>query len=193
MLGITYDGAPLVGIVAFPLDDFRQTVWGGPGLGLYNIEPRHASPCNTAPTARPTVGLSYWVAEDPDRLAAVEAALPPQLFDIDTSMGGSGRLCVEVLEGKIDAARCHGFKWDAAAPAALLAAVGGHLTDMEGKVLSYHAKTEHANPGGVILSVNDHWRYLGHDTSRNALQPASQKAAAATSNPAVAISAAAGE
>lgn len=193
MLGITHRGAPLVGIIAFPLDDFRKTVWGGPGFGLYNIEPGDTVFDGGTPVATPRVGLSYWVAEDPDRLAAVEAALPPQLFDIDTSMGGSGRLCVEVLEGKIDAARCHGFKWDAAAPAALLAAVGGHLTDMDGKVLSYHAKTEHANPGGVILSVNDHWRYLGHDPSRNASQPLLQRAVATTIKPAVAISEAAGE
>ena len=71
-------------------------------------------------------------------------------------------MCVDVLEGKIDAARCHGFKWDAAAPAALLAAVGGHLTDMDGRGLSFRAETERANRGGVILSVRDHWRYLGH-------------------------------
>eukprot|EP01043_Picozoa_sp_COSAG02_P037914 COSAG02_NODE_2883_length_7817_cov_7.827805_4_plen_263_part_00 len=164
MLGVTHNGAPVAGIVAFPLDDSRRTVWGGPGLGLYNIEPRgYFGTCsNNAPTVRPTVGLSYWVAENPTKLATVEAALPPELFDIDTSAGGSGRLCVDVLEGKIDAARCHGFKWDAAAPAALLAAVGGQLTDMDGRGLSFCAETERANLGGVILSVSDHWRYLGH-------------------------------
>lgn len=32
-----------------------------------------------------------------------------------------------------------GFKWDTAAPAALLGAVGGQLTDMNGAVLVYHA------------------------------------------------------
>lgn len=163
MLGVTCNGEPLLGIVAFPLDESRKTVWGGPGLGLYNSE--HVRSYKTTPAARPRVGLSYWVAEDPTKLAAVEAALPPQLFDIDTSAGGSGRLCVDVLEGKIDAARCHGFKWDAAAPAALLAAVGGQLTDMNGRALSYLAETEHANRGGVILSASDHWRYLGHETT----------------------------
>lgn len=195
MLGITHRGAPLVGIVAFPLDGSRKTVWGGPGLGLYNVHLGHTAPCETVAT--PLVGVSYWVAEDPAKLAAVKAALPTHLFDIDTSAGGSGRLCVDVLEGKINAARCHGFKWDAAAPAALLAAVGGQLTDMSGKTLSYHADVEQANRGGVILSVSDHWKYLGHaETASESLlqqkQPVVPSALELTSHPAVAVSPTAG-
>lgn len=190
LLGIAHRGSPLVGIVAFPLDDSRKTVWGGPRIGLHNVDSGHMTPLDTALTASPLVGLSYWVAEDPDKLAAVEAALPPQLFDLDTSAGGSGRLCVDVLEGKIDAARCHGFKWDAAAPAALLAAVGGQLTDMTGKALSYHAGTEQANRGGVILSLNDHWRYLGHEASSES--PRLSSASEVTGSPPVAVSPASG-
>ena len=60
-------------------------------------------------------------------------------------------------------AGCHGFKWDSCAPAALLGALGGQITDMNGGVLSYHSLAEQANPaGGVVASAADHWRFLGH-------------------------------
>jgi hypothetical protein len=67
------------------------------------------------------------------------------------------------LRQNVFRAGCHGFKWDSCAPAALLGALGGQITDMNGGVLSYHSLAEQANPaGGVVASAADHWRFLGH-------------------------------
>ena len=105
MIGIAYRGAPLAGVVSFPLDDARPLpVWGGPALGLHGVAVA-AGAAAAAPDDRPVVGLSWWVAEDAGKLAAVEAALPQEKFRIDTTAGGSGHLVVKVLEGKLDAAR----------------------------------------------------------------------------------------
>ena len=161
MVGIAHRGSPLAGIITFPLDDARPAaIWGGPQLGLHGLTPvPRAVP---AGGARPAVGLSYWVANDVEKLAAVHEALPEPLFELDASAGGMGHLCVLLLEGRLDAVRGHGFKWDTAAPAALLGAVGGMITDMDGGMLSYHREAEQENRGGVIASVAEHWRYVGH-------------------------------
>ena len=44
------------------------------------------------PAAKPSVGLSWWVAADPAKMAAVEDDLPQRMFELDTSHGGIGAL-----------------------------------------------------------------------------------------------------
>lgn len=44
------------------------------------------------------------------------------------------------------------MKWDICAPEAILAAIGGKLTDAHGKQYSYHKDVEHVNKGGVFAS-----------------------------------------
>ena len=44
-------------------------------------------------------------------------------------------------------------KWDTCAPEALLTALGGRLTDMQGEDYQYHSTVQHQNSQGVLATA----------------------------------------
>lgn len=69
-----------------------------------------------------------------------------------------------LIEGKVNAyvfASKGCKKWDTCAPEAVLAAVGGRLTDMHGIKMSYGADVQRKNTGGILATVSDHEYVVG--------------------------------
>ena len=80
-----------------------------------------------------------------------------------TPAGGAGFKAWEVAKGAQDA-YVHATlikKWDICPGDALLGALGGKMTDLDGKEIDYSGKPAHVkNEGGVLATLHDHTNFL---------------------------------
>lgn len=85
--------------------------------------------------------------------SAVSALQPTDVLRV----GGAGHKVLLIIEGKAHAyvyPRPGCKKWDTCAPEALLASVGGKLTDVFGKAYEYHRDVQLVNAGGVLATYD---------------------------------------
>lgn len=74
----------------------------------------------------------------------------------------SGYKTLAVVEGKADV-YVHSTiikKWDLCAGNAILEALHGNMTTLEGKNLDYSSQAEYKNEGGVVATLTNHRYYL---------------------------------
>jgi 3'(2'), 5'-bisphosphate nucleotidase len=123
-VGLSIDGAPVIGAVALP------------GLGLtLTSEAGHIIP---AATARPRMLVSR------TRPAAEALAVAQALGAELVPMGSAGAKAMAVLRGEADIYLHSGgqYEWDNCAPAAVALAAGLHVSRIDGTALTYN----NANP-----------------------------------------------
>uniref|UniRef100_A0A8C8D037 3'(2'),5'-bisphosphate nucleotidase n=1 Tax=Oncorhynchus tshawytscha TaxID=74940 RepID=A0A8C8D037_ONCTS len=109
LIGISYGGKAIAGVINQPFNYQTADMWGMPGLGAFGFE----------------------LQEVPDGRHTVDAMVP---HDVNR-VGGAGNKIVQLVEGKASAcvfASLGTKKWDTCAPEAILHALRGKLTDMHG-------------------------------------------------------------
>lgn len=133
LVGIAYNGSPIAGVIHQPFlklgEKFGRTLWGIPRIGYGGFT-----------LAAPSKDKKVITTTRSHSNARVEAVLESMKPDDIIRVGGAGNKAILLMEGKCNAyvfasAGCQ--KWDTCAPEAVLAAIGGKLTDMAGQPYSY--------------------------------------------------------
>ena len=164
LIGIAVNGDAVAGAVGLPFDggsadSAAAIVYAVVGAGPPQVHgergPSHEGMHRggvPATGARPL--LVAGDAYDPALMAAYAAALGDG--GRTALVGGTGRKCLAVVEGRADVAimNLQSNSWDTCAPEALVHAAGGELTDLFGERLVYLADptlpASHLNKCGVI-------------------------------------------
>jgi 3'(2'), 5'-bisphosphate nucleotidase len=158
LVGIAVNGTPVGGVIHQPFvaknDDKGRTMWGIPGVGFGGFEYKN-----------PPEGKRIITTTRSHSNARVEAALAALTPTEILRIGGAGHKATLLMEGKAHAyvyASPGCKKWDTCAPEAVLRAVGGILTDLQGKPYSYNKDVEHLNAGGLLATApgQDHEWYV---------------------------------
>lgn len=79
-----------------------------------------------------------------------------------TAAGGAGYKTLEVIKGNQDA-YIHSTlikKWDICAGNAILSALDGKMTTLDGKYIDYHRAEDAKNEGGLVATLYDHDLYV---------------------------------
>ena len=170
LIGITFRAEPLAGIISEPFysakgrqaeqegrgddDGVRGHVtWGCVGVGAFGVQPLTAEEVEVRATSGPGLWLAATAVdrEKPSLTNAISCLAPAGQY----RAGGSGNKLLRVIEGKCDVYLQPGpgtYRWDICAGAAILAAMGGGVTDRNGKSYSFVPGPHHtlANTGGIL-------------------------------------------
>ncbi|KAK7504776.1 hypothetical protein BaRGS_00003804 [Batillaria attramentaria] len=160
LIGVAVNGIATGGVINQPYYNYQagpdaklgRCIWGMLGVGAFGFE-RQTPPEgeNIITTTRSHSNRA--VTE------AVEACQPSQVVRV----GGAGHKVLLLIEGKVHAyvfASKGCKKWDTCAPEAVLHAVGGRLTDLLGKPITYGVDVKFPNSTGVLASVSNHDWYV---------------------------------
>ena len=143
MVCVAYRGEPLMGIVHQPFLDKTYFAWVNKGRSLPEAASREASE-----KLRIIVSRSH--AGDVEKVARETLGESVEVI----RAGGAGYKTLQVLSGAADL-YLHVTKikkWDICAPNALLSAVGGTMTTLDGKGISYSGAGGVANDGGLLAT-----------------------------------------
>jgi len=158
LVGIAVNGAAVGGVIHQPFlevgGQIGRTLWGIPGVGFGGIT------LSAAPKDKKIITTTRSHSN-----ARVEAALASLKPDDILRVGGAGNKAILLMEGLAHAyvfASQGCKKWDTCAPEAVLIAMGGRLTDMDGKNYSYSKDVQHVNEGGLLATApgEDHDWYV---------------------------------
>ncbi|KAI3383989.1 hypothetical protein SNEBB_001779 [Seison nebaliae] len=150
LVGMAYNERPIAGIICQPFFNegkTSRTLWsivGGKTVGL--------NPLPRTKEKDSELILTQTKSHQSEITNLCKEAIAPTKT---LSMGGAGNKGLSVLEGKADVYvhACIGTKrWDTCAIEAFTMALGGKMTDLEGKLYSYSTKIDNAhNLGGVLF------------------------------------------
>lgn len=157
LIGIAVDGIAVAGVVNQPFFGFDvegmsptkwgRSIWGVVGLGSFGpFEQKLLAKdkkiiCTTRSHASHDVN------------ACIEAMQPDEVL----RQGGAGNKVLRVIEGDAHAyvfASPGTKKWDTCAPEAVLVAMGGALTDMQGNKIKYDKDVKFPNSAGVLATIS---------------------------------------
>lgn len=137
LIGIAVNGKPVGGVIHQPYytESEGRTLWGVSGVGYGGFD-------LIAPPEEQRIATTTRSHSIP----RVESALVAIKADQILRVGGAGHKALLLLEGKahvyLFASRgCK--KWDTCAPEAILNAVGGKLTKLDGEHYQYHKEVIH--------------------------------------------------
>ncbi|XP_030370814.1 3'(2'),5'-bisphosphate nucleotidase 1 [Scaptodrosophila lebanonensis] len=173
LIGIAVKDSAVGGIIHQPYykqpsGELGRTIWGLKGLGTGGFTSK------AAPEGQfiITTTRSHSNALHQQALDAFSAT---EILKV----GGAGFKVLQLLEGKAHAyvfATPGCKKWDTCAPEAVLEALGGTLTDINGTHYSYHADVEHVNRTGVLASLGQNHTQLVEKIPADVRQAVSAKA-----------------
>lgn len=155
MVCVTVKGKPLLGVIHNPFQ--QNTVWAWVGRGKSSNMVTGGDVANEAPRKTKVIISRSHSGEVTDTVK--------KAFGAETEVipaGGAGYKTVQVISGKVDA-YVHTTlikKWDLCAGNALLKAVGGKMTTLTGKELSYEFGSQEAVDEGVLATLHNHEIYL---------------------------------
>lgn len=155
MVCVALKGHAVIGVIHKPFINF--TAWGWAGKG---ISPKlHVSRTQGGPKDDiPQIIVSRSHAGDvKDK---VKAAFGDKTEVIPA--GGAGYKSLAVIEGDVDA-YIHVTmikKWDICAGNAILNAVNGNMTTLDGLPIDYSSREEYTNEGGVLATLYNYKYYL---------------------------------
>ncbi|KAL3117336.1 hypothetical protein niasHT_006363 [Heterodera trifolii] len=180
LIGITYKGRPVAGIVHQPFYNGEQsrTVWSIVGVGTFGLQKtaqqianiqRGKAIIDLCDCAVPNVLISP-PFQLMDKCRRGSLSLPHaspnwfkshwtrwwrELISEVECVEGAGFKVLRVLEGATAYVYAAGGtkKWDIAAPEALLIAAGGTLSDMSGRQICYGPSVQLANSGGLLATA----------------------------------------
>lgn len=149
LIGIAVNGRAVGGIIHQPYYNYKnpeaqlgRTIWGLTGLG-------HGGFTAHDPPKDKFILTTTRSHSDATVQRALDALKPDEVLKV----GGAGHKVLLLIEGKAHAyvfASRGCKKWDTCAPEAILACVGGRLTDMHGKNYAYDKDVPFPNAGGVF-------------------------------------------
>ena len=165
MVCIAIRGEPVVGVIHKPFSGKTAWGWYGPGFLSQDVQDDIKAHFGTSDykqhqdlskakiiVSRSHAGKVHEVAK---------SAFGPNVNV--TPAGGAGFKAWEVAKGAQDA-YVHATlikKWDICPGDALLAALGGKMTDLSGKEIDYSGKPAYVKAeGGVLATLHDHSAFL---------------------------------
>lgn len=146
MIGLLFNGEPVVGAVGIPADD--KTVWGGRDIGVF-IEDDPITLEHLGSVAEATI-----VHSRSHKSASLQAVLDRLSARDSVAAGSAGYKAAHLLAGKahIYIHPSRGTKWwDSVAPAALVLAGGGYFGDARAEAICYQGDREHMS--GLLFAV----------------------------------------
>eukprot|EP00092_Neocalanus_flemingeri_P040989 GFUD01044632.1.p1 GENE.GFUD01044632.1~~GFUD01044632.1.p1 ORF type:complete len:346 (+),score=67.80 GFUD01044632.1:158-1195(+) len=160
MVCIAVKGKPTIGIIHKPFD--KITAWGWAGedvlskVLLDDVANNKANVHTDLSTARIIVSRSHsgTVNETAQNLLGPGITVTPA--------GGAGYKAWEVIKGTQDA-YIHTTlikKWDICPGAAILSALNGKLTTLDGEEIDYGNGDEEKNKGGLLATMYNHDKFL---------------------------------
>jgi len=164
MVCIAVKGKPTIGVIHKPFAESDKTAWGWAGdVGVVG-QAIKVDASNNAPnvkdsslaTARIIVSRSHSGKVNETAQAAFGSGVKV------TPAGGAGFKTWEVVKGTQDA-YVHTTlikKWDICSGNAILAALGGKMTTLEGDLIDYSTADKAKNEGGLLATMFNHDRYL---------------------------------
>lgn len=162
LIGIAVKGKAVAGIISQPYFNYEagpgvplgRIIWGIVGLGAFGLA-RQNPPQDKRIITTTRSHMTASVTE------AINACEPTSILQV----GGAGHKVLLLIEGKAHAylfASPGCKKWDTCAPEAILHAVGGRLTDVNGRKYEYHSSVEKKNQHGTLATAlaEEHDWYL---------------------------------
>ena len=161
MVCITVDGRPVAGVIHHPnfsAEFPAETTWAWVGRGGSEGLVQSASSTKTREITASMDHLSLIVSRSHG--GAVNASAR-KAFGLATKVvlaGGAGYKVLQVIRGKVD-----GYvhvtcikKWDICSGDAILRALGGKMTKLDGEEIDYSADITPKNEGGLLASLTNH-------------------------------------
>lgn len=156
LVGIAVHGKAVAGVIAQPFYNYTagpnvsvgRVIWAIVGLGSFGVVPKHPPPDQRVITATRS-------RMSPAVLRTINACEPTKILQV----GGAGHKVLLLIDGKAHAYICASSacsKWDTCAPEAVLHAVGGKLTDINGTSYQYHPGVERYNRSGTLATAYAH-------------------------------------
>jgi len=139
LIGISYKGRPIAGIVNRPF--VNQTIWGIVGVGVFGLKTRPED-------SKRDTKRRVCVTTRSHGGKAIEEYLTMVKPDKVIRAGGAGGKVLMILEGDADAYVFPSLgtkKWDTCAPEAVLLAAKGLCTEPDGKTFLRYEKNQEAN------------------------------------------------
>jgi len=171
MVCVAVRGKPVIGVIHKPFDDVTAWAWAGPNYLSKHVQEEQAKLKEKLGTSnvhgdqkdlshtRIIVSRSH--AGDVNRTAMAAFGTGARV----EGAGGAGYKAWEVSRGAQDV-YVHVTlikKWDICAGTALLEAVGGKMTTLDGSDVDYSGRpppAEVKNTGGVLATMHDHQSYV---------------------------------
>ncbi|OWF45045.1 inositol monophosphatase 3-like [Mizuhopecten yessoensis] len=159
MICVAVKGSPKIGVIYKPF--LQQIAWAWVGYGhSENLKNVQKSPSDGK------VKLPKKIIVSRSHSGPVEK-IAKQAYGNDTQIipaGGAGYKTLEVISGNADA-YVHTTlikKWDICAGNAVLSALNGKMTTLEGDTIDYKAGGDVKNHDGLLVTsaVNDHYEFL---------------------------------
>jgi len=154
-VGLCIDGVPVLGVVHEPAT-YRMSWavdYGADRIAMHRVGRGRSTPLRLSHSDMGSVRLIGGNMSPLSRQHAIRKALGVTT-DRATAVGSVGVRMTAVARGDADVyvqAPGHTKTWDTAAPAVLIRAAGGHVTDVQGAPLTYRGpKVTH--PAGVVAS-----------------------------------------
>ncbi|ESP05220.1 hypothetical protein LOTGIDRAFT_103282 [Lottia gigantea] len=162
MVCVAVKGQPVIGVIHKPFED--STAWAWVGYG-------HSK--NLQKADRDTRNQNKKIIVSMSHTGTV-AEVAKQAFGLDTTItraGGAGYKTLEVIKGNAHAYvhSTHIKKWDICAGNAILSAVDGKMTTLNGDYIDYSFNSERKVKTGLLATIYDHNDYL------EKLQPITKK------------------
>lgn len=183
LIGVSVRGRAVGGVVCQPfyMADFRRVIeiageqerrprveethqrviWGLEGLGVFGLagEPIAKAPIFSSSTSddeRANCIVCTRSHTTPTAAAAVESCSPSKIY----RLGGCGFKMLMLLEGVAHAyvyASVGCKRWDTCAPEALINAIGGRVSGVDGRAYSYASHVHPVDGRGVIATPTAAW------------------------------------
>ncbi|CUT99590.1 3'2'5' bisphosphate nucleotidase 1 [Echinococcus multilocularis] len=182
LIGVSVQGRAVGGVVCQPfyMADFRgfienageqerhprveethqRLIWGLEGLGVFGLA---GEPIAKAPVFSPTTGderanciVCTRSHSTPTAAAAIESCAPSKVY----RLGGCGFKMLMLLEGVAHAyvyASTGCKRWDTCAPEALINAIGGRVSGVDGQSYSYAGNVQPIDARGVVATPTAAW------------------------------------
>lgn len=154
-IALIHAGRPVLGVVYVPVTDTTYLACVGLGAFKQIARQRHIIFASSYSGGKATVVASR--SHRGDKLEDFLARLKTREGEYETaSMGSSLKLCL-VAESKADVYPRLGptSEWDTAAAQCVVEVAGGHVTDMQGKPLTYN-KPDLLNPWFLVSGAGDY-------------------------------------
>lgn len=155
MIGLTEGDAPILGVIHHPTEN--TTYAGVVGEGAWKIlqvgsDKQRIKKMSLPRLAGKPVRLVHSKNHRSERLLSLLQQYPTL---VSQSMGSAGLKCMAILDNRADIyfhPTPHIKEWDTCAPEAILASVGGIVTDCRQKPLTY-GKVDPRQTGGIIAAT----------------------------------------
>ncbi|XP_076047690.1 inositol monophosphatase 3 [Oratosquilla oratoria] len=155
MVCVAVRGYPTIGVIHKPFE--KLTVWGLVGKGVspsLSVVSKREGPANDVADIIVSLSHSGSVEE------VAKAAFGGKTNIIKA--GGAGYKTLEVIKGDADA-YVHVTlikKWDLCAGNAILNALNGNMTTLDGNPIDYSSRKAYKNEGGLLATLYNHKVYL---------------------------------